>query len=137
LGVRGPEAIYAARAKRLVANDRLEQCTRVVVELPRRRVVEQRGKLSLQVPGAEEKLPVDVVDELADSRLDEARPDERRGREVVERDARAVGAGLGQREQRPLDLLGVLTAQPLLLLAVLRVERRAARGVEQARDHVD
>ena len=85
----------------------------------------------------EEELPVDVVDELRNRDIDLARAGERRPRQVVEREHCAVRARLGQREQRPLQLLRVLTAKPLLELAVLDVEGCSAGGIEQAGDDVD
>ena len=52
-----------------------EERLRVVVELARRRVVEDRRELALQIPGVEEELPVDVRHELGERR---ARPRARR-----------------------------------------------------------
>ena len=51
-------------------DDLVERGERVVVELARRRMVEDRRELPLQVPGVEEELPVDVRDELGELRLD-------------------------------------------------------------------
>ena len=84
----------------------------------------------------EEELPVDVVDEVGHGGGDLPRPGEGRCRQVVEREVRAIGARLGQRQQRPLQLLGMLTPEPLLKLAVLGVQRGTTSRVEQARDDV-
>ena len=74
VGVRGPEAVDAARGEQLVADDLVEQLLRVVVELARGGLLEDRGELALQLPRVEEELPVDVVDELRDARLDGRAP---------------------------------------------------------------
>ena len=59
--LRRPEAVDAARAaagRSATISSSTRQ--RVVVELARRRLVEDRRELALQVPGVEEELPVDV-----------------------------------------------------------------------------
>ena len=58
-------------------------------------------------------------------------------RQLVVLERLAVRARGGERQQRPALLLGVLHAQPLLLLAVLGVERAAAHRVEQVGDDAD
>src|SRR5207248_8273536 len=56
-----PETEDAAGDEELLVDDPVEQPLRVVVELPRRRLVEDLRELALQLPGVEEELPVDVV----------------------------------------------------------------------------
>ena len=59
LGLRGPEAVDAMSAEQPVADDLVQLRDGVVVELPRRRLLENRRELPLQLPGMEEELPVD------------------------------------------------------------------------------
>src|SRR5206468_12100147 len=55
--VRRPEAVDAPCGQRGALKDRAEERLRVVVELTRRRVLEDRRELALQVPRVEEELP--------------------------------------------------------------------------------
>jgi hypothetical protein len=111
VGRRRPEAVDAARGQQPVADDLVEQLERVVVELARRGLLENRGKLSLQLPGVEEELPVDVLAQRLQRGLDEAHSRESRRREIVELDAMPVLARLGDRQQRLAFLLRMLVAQ--------------------------
>ena len=71
VGRRRPEAVDAARGEQAVPDDLVEQLLRVVVELARLRPVEDRRELALQLPGVEEELPVDVLAQRLERRLDE------------------------------------------------------------------
>src|SRR4029077_11807430 len=86
VGRRGPEAVDAACRQQRVADDLVEQLLRVAVQLARLGPLQDRRELALQVPGVEEELPVDVAPKRLQLWLDEARTQERRLREVVERD---------------------------------------------------
>ncbi len=71
--MRGPEAVDAPRAASVAGRDDLvELGERVVVELARGRMLEDRREAALQVPGVEEELPVDVADELGERGRDRA-----------------------------------------------------------------
>ena len=87
LGGRGPEAVHAAGDEELLGDDPIEQGVRRLEQVARGRallrMLEDRRIPPLQVPGVEEERPVDVAAELGERRLDEARADERRHREVV------------------------------------------------------
>src|SRR5439155_26705598 len=72
VGRRRPEAEDAARREQPVAKDLREQLLRVVVQLARGGLlVEDRRELALELPRVEEELPIDVVDERVERRLDE------------------------------------------------------------------
>src|SRR6185437_4226995 len=101
--------------------DAVEERGRVLEQLLRRREVKDRRELALQVPGMEEELPVDELDQLGDVGRGTAHAGERRLRQVVERHARAVRTGGLERQQRAPHLLRMLRAQALLQLAVLGV----------------
>ena len=73
VGRRRPEAVDAARLQELPVDDLVEQLERVVVELARRGLLEDRRELALQLPRVEEELPVDVLAQRLERRLDEAR----------------------------------------------------------------
>ena len=62
VGMRRPEAVDATRTQRSPLQDLAQKRLRVVVKLARRRVVQDRRELALQIPGVEEELPVDVWD---------------------------------------------------------------------------
>ena len=87
----------------------------------------------------EEERPVDVASKRLDLRLDGANAGERRHGQVLVApdDRRAVRARPGQRQQRLPLTLAVELAQPVLVDAVLRIERRAALRVEQVPNHAD
>ena len=137
LGVRGPEAEHAPRSEEPLVNDPVEQALRVVEELARRGLLEDRRELALQLPGVEEELPVDVLAERGEVGLDQAAAGELRHGQVVERDAVPVRARLRERQQRLALLLGVQVAQPILVGAVLGVEPHAPLGIEQVGDDAD
>ena len=71
VGRRRPEAVDTARGEQAVANDLVELLERVVVELARLGSLEDRRELPLQLPGIEEELPVDVLAQRLERRLDE------------------------------------------------------------------
>ena len=102
--LRRPEAVHAARLQL----DSLQQRERVVVELARRRLVEDRRELPLQLPRVEEELPIDIGTQRLDVHLELAHAREQRHRQVAERDALPVLAGLRDRQQRLALLLLVL-----------------------------
>src|SRR5580765_584442 len=54
---RRPVAVDAASLERSVAHDLVQQLLGLVVELLRRRLLEERGELALHLPGVEEELP--------------------------------------------------------------------------------
>jgi hypothetical protein len=129
--VRGPEAVDPARLQQVARDDLVEQGEPVVEQLPGRRLVQDRRVLALQLPGGEEELPVDQLAELGQAGRDNARPGERGYRKVVEADLVAVGPGLPQRHQRAALLVGVLAAEPFLVVAVAPVEVGGPGRVEQ------
>ena len=135
--MRGPEAVDALGAEEAVADDLVELLHGVVVELARRGLLQDRRELPLQLPGVEEELPVDERPQLLQGRCNRPRAGERGHRQLVVGERLAVRAGRVERQQRPPLLLGVLHAQPLLLLAVVGVERLAAYRVEQVGDDAD
>ena len=105
VGVRGPKAVDAAGFQPPLCLDLVEQLLRVGEQLARRGamrgVVEDRGVLALQLPGMEEKGPVDVLAELGDRGLDHFPADKRRLCQVGERQAKALGPCVHQRQQGP------------------------------------
>src|SRR5262249_3809991 len=117
-----PEAEDAARGEQPLVDDAVEQALGVVPELPRGRLLENRGKLALELPGVEEELPVDVLAERPEVGLHEPVTGELRHRQVVECEAKAVLACASERQQRLALLLGVEVAEPVLVGAVLDVE---------------
>ena len=133
-GMRGPEAVDAARAQRRPLQDLAQERLRVVVDLACRRVVEDRRELALQIPGVEEELPVDVRDEVGERRGRPARTPANggAGRSSKRTDTRFARARR-ERQKRPLELLRMLVAEPLLQHAVLVVELAPPLRVEQAR----
>ena len=134
LGRRRPKSEHATRREEPLVDDPVEQALCVVVELARRRLVEDLREAALQLPRVEEELPVDVVAQRREVGLDNAAARELRHRKVGETDLVPVGAGLGERQQRFPLLLRVQVAQPVLLRTVVRVERLAPRRIEQRRD---
>ncbi len=80
---RRPEAEDALRAQARVAHDLVEQLRGVVVELGCRGILQNRRELALQLPRVEEELPVDVVAEGRELRVDELPAREGRHRQVV------------------------------------------------------
>src|SRR6266540_2075316 len=137
VGRRRPEAVDAARGEQPAGDDLAEQLERVVVEVPRRRLLENRRELPLQLPGVEEELPVDELAQRLERRLGEAHAGERRGDDVLELDAMPVFARLRDRQQGLAFLLRVLVTQPILKIAVVRCELLASNRVEQVRDDSD
>ena len=131
LGARRPEAVDAARLQRAV-RARSRRAARSPPSKSSRATAPFSGSSriagipALQLPGVEEELPVDVLAQRREVRLDEPRARERRRREVVHvpvdrRSARRVPR---EREQRLAPLLGVQRAEPLLVSCGSR--RRAA-----------
>ena len=137
VGSSTPPAVHAASLQELLVDDLTEQLLRVVVELTGGRLVEDRGELPLQLPGVEEELPIDVLNERRERRLEHLRAKQRRLRQVFERNALFVCACVLDREQRLALFLGVLFAEPFLKLPVLLRKRCLAGRVEQVRDDAD
>src|SRR5439155_18026040 len=71
LGRRRPEAEDASRDEEPLLDDPVEQALRVVEELARRGLLEDRRVLALQLPRVEEELPVDVLEQRGEVGLDE------------------------------------------------------------------
>ena len=88
VGRRGPEAVDAPRGEQPVADNLVEQLLRVVVQLARSRLLEDRRVAPLELPRVEEELPVDVLE----GRLEHPHAGERGHRQLVERDALVVRA---------------------------------------------
>src|SRR5262249_61493969 len=86
VGARGPEAVDAAGTQEVVACDLAQHGQRIVVELARCRLVQDRRELALQIPRVEEELPVDERHELGGFGRDVARAGERRSRQGRRRD---------------------------------------------------
>ena len=87
-GIRRPEADHRGRAEPVLRDDLVEHRVRILVERTRRfaelLVVEDRGELAGQLPGLEERRPVDVVDQLGERIiLEHARAEEGRLRRTV------------------------------------------------------
>ena len=115
----------------------VEQGVRVVEELARGGLAEDRRVFALQLPGEEEELPVDHLAQRGQVRLDGPDPGEGRDGEVAERDPLTVGAGLLQGQQGPPLGLLVLLPEVLLIGAVGGVQRRGPVVAEQVGNHAD
>src|SRR5581483_709991 len=111
VGRRRPEAVDTPRRDQPVADDLVEERLRVVEELARGGLGEERRVAALDLPGVEEELPVDVLAQGLERRLDDSDARERRHIERVELDGLAVRARGGDREERLAIALGVLVAQ--------------------------
>src|SRR2546428_523406 len=107
VGRRRPEAVDAARGDELPVDDLVEQLLRVVPELACGRLLEDRRKLPLQLPGVEEELPVDVLPQRLERGLHEAHACELGRREIVESDALAVFLRVGDPQHRLTLALGL------------------------------
>jgi len=103
-----PEAVGASWPEQLSVEDLAQERLRVVVELAGGRLVQDRGELSLELPGVEEELPVDEAADRLQIGFDRARAGEGRDGNVAEVDVLAVRAGVLDREQRLPFLLRVL-----------------------------
>ena len=128
LGVRGPEAVHAARVQRAVAHELVEHaparrrrararpgCSRIAGNLPFRSQAWKKNCQSMYAARARRA-----------SGSTRARAGERRHGQVVERDPRRGSRAPPRAGAAAALLLGVLLAQALLQLAVLGVERAAA-----------
>ena len=141
----GQKPTTAFARSRPLADDPLEQRERVAVEVARRgaetRVVEDRRVGAAQLPGREERRPVDERDELGERIVVErAQPEEGRTRRRDRRpvDRHVVGAGLG--DGQPLLLgsrPGALAADRLVLVADPGHERVAPVGLDQGAGDAD
>ncbi len=135
--VRGPESVDPARLQQAAGDDLVEQGDPVVEQLAGRGLFQDGRVLAPQLPGSEEKLPVDQLAELPQVGRYHAGSGERGHGQVVKADLLAVRPGLPQRHQRPALLVRVLPAQPFLLAAVALVEVGGAARVEQIGNHAD
>src|SRR5205823_14344592 len=131
VGRRRPEAVDAARGDELPVDDLVEQLLRVVPELTRGRLLEDRRELPLQLPRMEEELPVAVLAQRLERRLHDADTGELWRCELVEPDPLAILLRVGEPQQGLAFAFGVLLPQPLLGLPVLRVELPAAGRVDE------
>src|SRR4029453_18175507 len=113
-----------------IAGDLAQELLGVVEELARGRLLQDRGEATLELPGVEEELPVDVRNELLERWLDHSRFGELGNRKLVEVDPLAVRAGLLDRQERLSLLLGMLCPEPLLELRVFLLQRGSARCTE-------
>ena len=142
VAVRRPESVDAARRQKPLADDVIEQRAGVIVQVARGRavlrVIENRGKASLQLPRGKEQRPIDERGDLLERHVHQPRAREaRRGYDVRTpgsqrpvRQSRLVG------EERPTLERAVLLADLFLLLAVRAVEGGLLRRTEQARHDV-
>jgi hypothetical protein len=96
VGRRRPEAEDTARDEQTLVDDPVEQALRVVEQLPRRRLLQDRRELPLQLPGVEEELPVDVLPQRCEIGLDETAARELGLRQVVELHALPILARPGE-----------------------------------------
>src|SRR4029450_10432195 len=117
-----------------MAGDLAQELLGVVEELARGRLLQDRGEATLELPGAEEELPVDLRIELLELWLDHSLFGELGNRKLVEVDPLAVRAGLLDRQERLSLLLGMLCPGPLLELRVFLLQRGSARCIEQVGD---
>ena len=130
----GPEADHAAGREPAAFDQALEHALAVGVHAhglgADDLVLQDRGERPGQVPGLEERAPVDVLGQLGQVEvLEHAAADElgHRRRVAGPVDRRLVGARLGQRPQRHLLLVGVLVAH-LVVVGVELVDVLARPG---------
>ena len=146
LGIRRPEAEHGAGAEPALRRDAVEHRLRVREQAARRLavfgVVEDRGKLAGELPGGEERRPVDVVAQLRDRIvLEHPRSEERRRlRDVIARPVELQRIGARILERQPL--LGLLAARMRggdagIFLADVGHVGRARLRRHQARRHAD
>ena len=115
LGIGRPEAEHGAGAEPALRCNAVEHRLGVVEQAARRlaifRVVQDRGKLAGELPGGEERRPVDVVAKLRDRIvLQHPRPQEGRLlRDVIARPVELQRVGARILERKPL--LGLLAAR--------------------------
>ncbi len=115
LGIGRPEADHGRRAEPFLVDDLLQHRLRVLEERARRLadlgVVEDRRIFAGQLPGLEERRPVDIGDEL--------------GKRKILEQPRAEEARLRRRVIRPVELRGIgargLERQPQLVLLRARM----------------
>ena len=134
LGGRGPETVDAFGPQPVVGLDLVEHLLGVPKQLARdravRRALQDGGELSLQLPGVEEKGPVDVLAQLRDPGFDDLCAYEGRRGQVVESELQPLRARIHEREQgAPRG--GVLSSEPLLERLVVAVEHVTAVLVKE------
>src|SRR5262245_950440 len=141
--IRRPETIDAARSKKFIFYDLIEQRTGIFVQPARLGpdpwVIQNARKDARQLPGVEEGRPVNERDYLAEREMAERFDSGERGPCDFGRgpiDRRAIRSRLADREHRPL-FPGRLVALAVLLLLALIVKREAASRfrIDERADH--
>ena len=121
LAAAGPEAADAARGQPFVLDDALQHLLRVGEQAARtfadHRVVEDRGIVARQFPGAEEGRPVDIVDQILEVPIleDMNAGQAWTGGLQIFVDLEAVGAGVLDAEQLALPLAFARLADMLII----------------------
>ena len=144
-GVGRPEPHDGVRPEEPLTHDAIEQGQGVAVEVTRRRaqarIVQDRRVGAAQLPGREERRPVDDLAELVERVAREGpQADEggARGIDLRPVDPQAVGAGLVQaRPALPLPLAGPFAADALVLLADPRHEAVVPVGLHERAGDAD
>ncbi len=144
-GIRGKQTDHGARPQPALSDDLLQHEPRVRIQIARGLahdgIRQHLGELSGELPGVEERHPIDVSEQLPQRIVIEAmhpgrpRPSRREGRPF---DPATIGARLRQTDLRGLQLLGrVLLASADMILVDLHNERRAGRRRREGLAYAD
>ena len=141
LAAAGPERGDAARGQPFLGDDGVEHRLRILEEVARAlsddRIVEDRGVIARQFPGAEERRPVDIVAQVGqipvgidvDAGLGRGGGLERRV------DHEAVGAGILDGDERAVPLIGAGLADMFIIPRRLADEPVLLGVADQRRRH--